>query len=411
MRKILFVFLLFSCLFSVKYTIPPYHSIITFGIFGMLCYLNDKIKQAGLLIPKNDSVILKYFFIFIICCLIPLLANNVIGISFIKEIPILGIFHFFSAYLVIKFYYIAFGKKSCLEHLIIICAFFVSCQIFLSIITYFIPSLQEIILMISKESGIEKELQEGLQGYRLMGINYGLFNAGILNSVVLLALSYVISYGTISKKQKVISILLFIIIGFIGMVVSRTTLISLCLSMLLLLINRNGLKTYTQLILTITLGLILISCIDLSYISRQLYTLSSFGYEIFINYFQTGRFHTESTNSMMEMYIYPQNLSTWIIGDGKFRSITTGGYYMGIDIGFLRIIYYGGIIILSVFILLQYRIIQVTCKVFSQAYRKYCLFYLLIFLILNLKGVTFFTFFMFLLYHIESYKIIHNVKK
>ena len=53
------------------------------------------------------------------------------------------------------------------------------------------------------------------------------------------------------------------------------------------------------------------------------------------------------------MIVWPEELRTWIIGDGYFEnsrndpnylgSATDDGFYMGTDIGYLRFIYYFGI--------------------------------------------------------------------
>ena len=54
------------------------------------------------------------------------------------------------------------------------------------------------------------------------------------------------------------------------------------------------------------------------------------------------------------MYVFPDNMKTWLIGDGYFsapRDVDpyfvgklVGGYYMGTDVGYLRFIFYFGII-------------------------------------------------------------------
>lgn len=60
------------------------------------------------------------------------------------------------------------------------------------------------------------------------------------------------------------------------------------------------------------------------------------------------------------MYVFPDNLKTWIIGDGYFSNpyntdpfyigTRSRGYYMGTDVGYLRFIFYFGLIGLSAFI-------------------------------------------------------------
>ena len=59
------------------------------------------------------------------------------------------------------------------------------------------------------------------------------------------------------------------------------------------------------------------------------------------------------------MYVFPDNIKTWIIGDGYlsnpadvdpyFTGKIIKGFYMGTDVGYLRFIFYFGLIGLIVF--------------------------------------------------------------
>ena len=54
------------------------------------------------------------------------------------------------------------------------------------------------------------------------------------------------------------------------------------------------------------------------------------------------------------MYVFPDNLKTWLIGDGYFSNPYNidpyftgrfvGGYYMSTDVGYLRFIFYSGLV-------------------------------------------------------------------
>ena len=78
-------------------------------------------------------------------------------------------------------------------------------------------------------------------------------------------------------------------------------------------------------------------------------------FELFINYMDGNGFTSESTNELQNMIVFPDNLKTWLLGDG-LAFTSTNGFYMNTDIGYLRslfywgiigsLIYYGGIIII-----------------------------------------------------------------
>ena len=68
----------------------------------------------------------------------------------------------------------------------------------------------------------------------------------------------------------------------------------------------------------------------------QFQVMSNFGFELFNNYLKSGELTTSSTRSMMYMYRFPEDIKTWIIGDGYFENpYMPGYYYMRTDIGFL----------------------------------------------------------------------------
>ena len=69
----------------------------------------------------------------------------------------------------------------------------------------------------------------------------------------------------------------------------------------------------------------------------------SWAFELFINYFNKGSLSSESTDSLYNMFILPNNLRTWFVGDGiAFDSI--GSFYMNSDVGYIRSVFYWGII-------------------------------------------------------------------
>lgn len=81
---------------------------------------------------------------------------------------------------------------------------------------------------------------------------------------------------------------------------------------------------------------------------------------------EKGYWETNSNNILKNMIVFPDNFKTWVIGDGYIENPTGrdpyyvgptyGGYYMGTDIGYLRFIFYFGLIGLSMFLLYFYEV-------------------------------------------------------
>ena len=67
-----------------------------------------------------------------------------------------------------------------------------------------------------------------------------------------------------------------------------------------------------------------------------------FAFEGFFSLVETGRWQVGSNDVLMDMYVFPDNTKTWIVGDGYFNNPDTDpyflgditeGYYMNTDVG------------------------------------------------------------------------------
>lgn len=76
-----------------------------------------------------------------------------------------------------------------------------------------------------------------------------------------------------------------------------------------------------------------------------------FGFEGFFAWIETGRWETNSNDILLNhMLVFPDNMKTWLIGDGYGANPTENdpyyigkayhGFYMGTDIGYLRFIFF-----------------------------------------------------------------------
>ena len=86
----------------------------------------------------------------------------------------------------------------------------------------------------------------------------------------------------------------------------------------------------------------------------------------------------------------PDNLKTWIIGDARYVDSVNGGYYMHTDVGYLRVLWYGGVIGLFLYLRQLFRYCR---KVYLQSgkddsIKLLMLFYFIITLICMWKGLA-----------------------
>ena len=201
--------------------------------------------------------------------------------------------------------------------------------------------------------------------HRLYGIGAGLDVAGTRFACLFVALG-----SLLSLRSKVLSVtkvfllfLSFVIITVIGNMIARTTLVGTIIGLILLLIMGNGLfqtqkqQTNPGKLLGI-IGLILVIGIPLVVFfyqtNEQFFRLMRFGFEGFFSLAEKGVWQVSSNDALESMVVWPDELKTWIIGDGYFVSeridpnylgtIMEKGYYKGTDIGYCRFLFYFGIL-------------------------------------------------------------------
>lgn len=215
----------------------------------------------------------------------------------------------------------------------------------------------------------EKYMGVGVEN-RLYGIGCALDVGGGRLGAILIILVYLILQSL--KREKawwVFAGLLgaFFYILVIENMMGRTTTIGAIIAIAYLIFSlcfNRGIKASTicsflsTAVLVITIGIII--CVGLYNTNLEIQKLLRFGFEAFFNYFQTGKFETNSTNMLSEGLVFPNNFKTWIIGDGYMASGSNDpyyigpadyGFYMNTDAGYSRFIFYFGLIGLLTFML------------------------------------------------------------
>ena len=202
---------------------------------------------------------------------------------------------------------------------------------------------------------------------RLYGIGCSLDVAGTRFSCVLVILAFLsMKIARTEKKQWIwLYLLSFFVISVIGNIIARTTIIGVGLAMLVWLIgafaDRQSKENRLYIISRwIAVGVVAVIVCTVLYTESPVFKDNfRFGFEGFFSLFETGKWETNSNNILKNMIVFPDNLHTWIIGDGYFdnpyhRDVnyigpSFGGYYMATDIGYLRFIFYFGLVGLILF--------------------------------------------------------------
>ena len=196
---------------------------------------------------------------------------------------------------------------------------------------------------------------------RLYGIGAALDVAGFRFASVLIIIS-VLCTRTKEMWLQFLYVLAFFVILIIGSMIGRSTAIGAGVAFVFLvgysLLNKDqdGRASIGQFwklfIIAFVVGL---PFIIYEYNSNpSIRENIRFAFEGFFSMYEKGYWSTNSTDILVNhMIVFPETMKTWIIGDGYCANpyadpYYTGrifhGFYMGTDIGFIRFLFYFGII-------------------------------------------------------------------
>lgn len=257
-----------------------------------------------------------------------------------------------AAYLMVMFIKAVHGSVSIKligNYLIAVCTI----QCIIAIFFSFYPEIDKMITTYIVGEAYMGDIED-----RMHGIGVALDVSGLKFSAVLFICIYLI--GTMQDEDRPLKYMLYMscycTIFLIGNMISRTTTLGCVLSIIYFLYliifksrqNRNIVKSSIVLLFGIAISIILFNN------SPIFKTNMEFGFEGFFSLAKTGKWQTNSTDILNNMVVFPDNAKTWIIGDGYAENPTDRdphyigpayhGYYKGTDIGYLRYIFYFGII-------------------------------------------------------------------
>ncbi|MGO1759653.1 MAG: O-antigen polymerase [Mammaliicoccus vitulinus] len=390
-----------------------------FGLFVLVFNTKDITK---ILTSPHTSKYLRLSFVLLFLALLAQLKPLIqLDFYFLKRI--LNIFlEFFSAYFVFWFirrYNNNIGIGTVLYYIVIAAIV----QTFVSIVFFIKPGYYEIYYSYLNQDVENKDFEDMLRllNVRFLGIGSSFFGGIIKYGFAffsVLILPYV--HHNFLTRNKLFYWISVLIVFSGGLLTSRSFIIAIALGFLMVSLLRS--KNIIRFILT-NIKIILISIPSLFIIyylfslifdTYQFDKVFNYTFEIFVNYFDGDGLTSNSTTGLKKMYVLPSNTVTWLFGDGRMQSLS-GGYYMGTDVGYLRLIYYFGFPATIYFIYLLFKYYKIQCK--ATNIRALNFFFLVIFFwifILNFKGLAFHTYYyiLFILFMVlsDNNKILENKK-
>lgn len=386
--------LLFFILYPTWFIFLPIPSDRIIQFIGILFFVFFVLLRKKIFLDQRFILFIGVSFFIAFISWLALLWSSDPNLYLVKRLSNI-IFFSFSFYFIIYFINqfipnLTLGKF--LDYVIYV----VLIQALVSLFLFLNPTLYENFISIIRPEANEGLLERiHLIQIRLLGISNSFFTASTnygIHILILMLIPY--CKGSAIYKNRLLYYAALAIIITAGILSGRTVIFAILLGLGYIIIMER--KRVIPLILKslkvlfflmaifIAIFLILRNFIDLTRFER----IASWAFEIFIQYSDGGQITSSSTDVMLKMYKWPEDISTWIIGHGLILN-SDGSYYMHSDIGYIRLLYYFGVIGTITFIIAQFYYYKIAANYYSNPAIKLFLFFLFIWiLILNLKGLS-----------------------
>ncbi len=338
--------------------LPGINTKMVLAVLGLVFVVFYVLKKKSLLIPRELLLLIALASGVSLMSLISITVNQTPDDSYANYITSFFVWlsGAFAVCTIVKFVHGHISVHMVLNYLVAVCLF----QCVSVLLVYNNPDLAQLVT----ETIFSSELHVASQLGRLFGFGAALDTAGVRFSLVLVGIAFFLSgiKGPLPLLQRLIYIISFIVISIIGNMVARTTIVGVGIGLVFLVISSFisirgtiGISQFSSLFSW--LGLIatgVVISVILYNTAPQARSLYRFAFEGFFSLVEKGEWETSSGEKLKTMVVYPETLHTWVIGDGYFENsrndenylgdATDQGYYMGTDVGYLRFIFYFGIL-------------------------------------------------------------------
>ena len=390
-KSILFL-LVFMLIFRPEFVFIPFGINRFFGVIGLLVFYYD--KQTRHQISNITSVSFKPFFKLLIPPLLisffSLLINGTSDLYFPRYV--LSMFlAFYAAYLIAWGFFRVY-KDVAYEKMVKYMLLGGVVYTITALLCFLDPALLDFANSIQRIDEIAEKSIDRTEGTRLIGIGANFFTSSIVNGTIIILLGAYMAVRKNTVKEKVILALAFIIISILGMMMARTVLIAVAIGILWLTFSfvKTTKDFFQTTIAACLLYAVIVVAVPLFFkeFAEEMDILTSFGFEMFKNKSEGGNFESASMIRLYEMWeTVPDSLHSWIIGDGLWD--WKGGYYKSVDLGYLRHIWYFGIIG-TIFVFRYYffsiKYIFIGKRLFAPRHKLLAISLFVFVLIANAKG-------------------------
>lgn len=323
------------------------------AVVGLLFCLRTLLKRGSFAVPKQLLVLLAFAGSVSLASLFSITIHQTPDTTYVGYVTSFCVW-LSAAYAVCNLIKAVHGSvtvRLVLDYLAAVCFF----QCVAAIMIDNIPAFKAAVDAVIEQN---QDLMEELE--RLYGIGASLDVAGGRFATVLVGLSFYLSDKRceLTTVRRAVYFFLFLSISIIGNMIARTTLVGMGVGMAFMAVGFFRERTDRWLMKRISSVVIVVLSITVSVwlygTSAKARSLYRFGFEGFFSLVERGEWSVGSNEKLKTMIVLPETLHTWFLGDGYFvnsrndinylGNSTRYGYYMGTDIGYLRFIFYFGIL-------------------------------------------------------------------
>ena len=392
-KKIVLLGYFYLMIYKPEFIFIPHSVNFFFGLLGMVCYFANKPLRINIVSKTRcyPKPILRLYVPVIVVCIITVIVNQTTDFYYLSYFLSLFLY-FFMAYLGAVGFNKVYGELTP-KILIKYFAAIAVIHVIVSLAMFANSSINDLILSLLKKSEIEENALIRTSGFRLQGFGATFFTSGLINGfilIILIAGMLVEKYSLLSRIGLYLS---FIMILIIGTMIARTIMVGAAIGLLILIIGLFQQKDQLfKNIAAISISLSIAVILGIYFVTKSnvdFEAISEFGFEFFLK-LSEGDTSSHSTDSMVDMYnTMPDNLKTWLLGDALWQE--DGHYYKSVDIGYLRNIFYFGIIGLWFLFIYNYKVLKIVIcdKGLFPNYSRIVVYALFVYiLIINSKGTV-----------------------
>lgn len=377
--------------FPFEFTfLPGVNTKMAMAGVGLVLYVLELVRGHAPLINKDGLVLVVLAAAVSLCSLLSTVVNNTNDGSYVTYIVSMFVWlgGAYMALRIIKYLHGYVSIELLCNYLIFVCVG----QCVIALMINWLPTFKALVdrFVVGFDFVDTGRLTKA---NRIYGIGAALDVAGTRFAAVLVMIAAMLQRSYMSRYKKFIWLYIaaFIVIAVIGNMMSRTTTVGVALAVIYwaatsgiiwMYLKKNGIRIWVSLLILLSVSLPII--MHLYSVDEQFHENIRFAFEGFFSMAEKGHWETASNNALIDMVVFPDNSKTWLIGDGYILNPSTHdpyyvgpiykGFYKGTDIGYIRFIFYFGIIGLLSFVVFFFKVAK-TCR---KRFPKYSAMFMLI---------------------------------